>query len=175
MRGVTRKMVLFHLLVLLLRHVCELTTVVSMMFRYVRCCVALLDCVKRRISPFHHPIPNFTTPPVHHYPLPCCFHADFVSFQDEEKKDTPNKKTVTGTDADLRRLPLKDAKNLLRNFGVPEHEVRHLVGEILSGRAAQSSCGQFNFEIWPIHTAHQHWRGIVITQAQCTVAYVIHG
>lgn len=33
------------------------------------------------------------------------------------------KKTVTGTDADLRRLPLKDAKNLLRKFGVPENEV----------------------------------------------------
>ena len=33
------------------------------------------------------------------------------------------KKTVTGTDADLRRLPLKDAKNMLRKFGVPESEV----------------------------------------------------
>lgn len=33
------------------------------------------------------------------------------------------KKTVTGTDADLRRLSLKNAKQLLRKFGVPEEEV----------------------------------------------------
>lgn len=34
------------------------------------------------------------------------------------------KKTVTGTDADLRRLYLKDAKQILRNHGIPENEVR---------------------------------------------------
>ncbi len=39
-------------------------------------------------------------------------------------KDTPQKKTVTGTDADLRRLSLKDAKQLLKKFGVPETEVK---------------------------------------------------
>ena len=33
------------------------------------------------------------------------------------------KRTVTGTDADLRRLNLKDAKQLLRKFGVNEAEV----------------------------------------------------
>lgn len=33
------------------------------------------------------------------------------------------KRTVTGTDADLRRLSLNNAKALLRNFGVPEEEV----------------------------------------------------
>lgn len=33
------------------------------------------------------------------------------------------KKTVTGTDADLRCLSLKNAKQLLRKFGVPEEEV----------------------------------------------------
>lgn len=33
------------------------------------------------------------------------------------------KKTVTGTDADLRRLSLKNAKQLLRKFGVPEEQV----------------------------------------------------
>ena len=43
--------------------------------------------------------------------------------QDEEKVNTPPKKTVTGTDADLRRLPLKDAKNMLRKFGVAEADV----------------------------------------------------
>lgn len=33
---------------------------------------------------------------------------------------------MTGTDADLRRLSLKNAKQLLRKFGVPEEEVRHV-------------------------------------------------
>ena len=46
------------------------------------------------------------------------------SFQDDQNANTPQKKTVTGTDADLRRLSLKDAKQLLRKFGVPENEVR---------------------------------------------------
>lgn len=44
-------------------------------------------------------------------------------FQDD-KEPQPAKKTVTGTDADLRRLSLKNAKQLLRKFGVPEEEVR---------------------------------------------------
>jgi len=43
--------------------------------------------------------------------------------RDEGKDTTPQKKTVTGTDADLRKLVLKDAKQLLRKFGVPEAEV----------------------------------------------------
>lgn len=30
---------------------------------------------------------------------------------------------MTGTDADLRKLLLKDAQQVLRNFGVPEEEV----------------------------------------------------
>ena len=34
-------------------------------------------------------------------------------------------KTVTGTDADLRRLSLKDARKVLRNFGIPEEEVHN--------------------------------------------------
>lgn len=46
-----------------------------------------------------------------------------VVFQDD-KEPQPAKKTVTGTDADLRRLSLKNAKQLLRKFGVPEEEVR---------------------------------------------------
>ncbi|CAH1777107.1 unnamed protein product [Owenia fusiformis] len=46
--------------------------------------------------------------------------------QDQELEKTPVKKTVTGTDADLRRLSLKDAKNLLRKFGVPEGEIKKL-------------------------------------------------
>ena len=36
-------------------------------------------------------------------------------------------KTVTGTDADLRRLSLKDARKVLRNFGIPEEEVQRLL------------------------------------------------
>lgn len=39
---------------------------------------------------------------------------------------TPVKRTVTGTDADLRRLSLKDAKQLLRKFGVAEAEIKKL-------------------------------------------------
>ena len=49
--------------------------------------------------------------------------SDILGCQDEEKVNTPPKKTVTGTDADLRRLPLKDAKNMLRKFGVAEADV----------------------------------------------------
>lgn len=36
------------------------------------------------------------------------------------------KRTVTGTDADLRRLSLNNAKALLRKFGVPEDEIKKL-------------------------------------------------
>ncbi|RWS29199.1 transcription initiation factor TFIID subunit 1-like protein [Leptotrombidium deliense] len=46
--------------------------------------------------------------------------------KDEGSKDPPPKKTVTGTDADLRRLPLNAAKNLLRKFGVAEDEIKKL-------------------------------------------------
>uniref|UniRef100_A0A452V7Z1 Transcription initiation factor TFIID subunit n=1 Tax=Ursus maritimus TaxID=29073 RepID=A0A452V7Z1_URSMA len=38
--------------------------------------------------------------------------------QKDDKEPQPVKKTVTGTDADLRRLSLKNAKQLLRKFGV---------------------------------------------------------
>lgn len=43
--------------------------------------------------------------------------------KEEGKEQTPQKKTVTGTDADLRKLSLKDAKQLLRKFQVPDSEV----------------------------------------------------
>ena len=46
--------------------------------------------------------------------------------REEGKDNTPQKKTVTGTDADLRKLYLKDAKQLLRKFGVADHEVKYL-------------------------------------------------
>ena len=46
----------------------------------------------------------------------------------DNEKDTPAKETVTGTDADLRRLSRKDAKNLLRKFDVPEGEIKKLSG-----------------------------------------------
>uniref|UniRef100_A0ACB8FZ65 Transcription initiation factor TFIID subunit 1 n=1 Tax=Sphaerodactylus townsendi TaxID=933632 RepID=A0ACB8FZ65_9SAUR len=44
----------------------------------------------------------------------------------DDKEPQPVKKTVTGTDADLRRLSLKNAKQLLRKFGVPEEEIKKL-------------------------------------------------
>lgn len=43
--------------------------------------------------------------------------------QADQKGDTPQKKTVTGTNADLRRLNLADAKKILRDKGFPEAEV----------------------------------------------------
>ncbi|XP_059084202.1 transcription initiation factor TFIID subunit 1-like [Tigriopus californicus] len=43
----------------------------------------------------------------------------------EEVEQAP-KRTVTGTDADLRKLPLKDARNILRKNGVPEDEIKKL-------------------------------------------------
>ncbi|KAM4662387.1 transcription initiation factor TFIID subunit 1 isoform 3-T3 [Discoglossus pictus] len=46
--------------------------------------------------------------------------------QQDDKEPQPVKKTVTGTDADLRRLSLKNAKQLLRKFGVPEEEIKKL-------------------------------------------------
>lgn len=50
-----------------------------------------------------------------------------INYRKRERKSPPPKKTVTGTDADLRRLPLNAAKNLLRKFGVAEDEVRMVV------------------------------------------------
>ena len=43
--------------------------------------------------------------------------------QNDQKGDTPQKKTVTGTNADLRKLNLADAKKILRDKGFPEAEV----------------------------------------------------
>lgn len=47
----------------------------------------------------------------------------FVLQQSKEEQESQPKRTVTGTDADLRRLSLNNAKALLRKFGVPEEEV----------------------------------------------------
>lgn len=47
----------------------------------------------------------------------------FLVYAQDDREPQPVKKTVTGTDADLRRLSLKNAKQLLRKFGVPEEEV----------------------------------------------------
>ena len=66
---------------------------------------------------------------------------------DKNKDDqtfTPPKKSVTGTDADLRRLPLKDAKNMLRKFGVPEAEV--------SGNKYFSTCPGTQFFAVAVYT-----------------------
>ncbi|GFY78151.1 transcription initiation factor TFIID subunit 1 [Trichonephila inaurata madagascariensis] len=46
--------------------------------------------------------------------------------KEECSSQTPAKKTVTGTDADLRRLSLSNAKQLLRKFNVPEDEIKKL-------------------------------------------------
>ena len=43
----------------------------------------------------------------------------------EEVEQQP-KRTVTGTDADLRKLPLKDARAILRRNGVPEKDIMRL-------------------------------------------------
>ena len=43
----------------------------------------------------------------------------------EEAAQQP-KRTVTGTDADLRKLPLKEARAILRQNGVPEEEIKRL-------------------------------------------------
>ncbi|XP_047488468.1 transcription initiation factor TFIID subunit 1-like isoform X2 [Penaeus chinensis] len=46
--------------------------------------------------------------------------------QNKEEQEQQPKRTVTGTDADLRRLSLNNAKNLLRQYGVPEEEIKKL-------------------------------------------------
>ncbi|XP_056630576.1 transcription initiation factor TFIID subunit 1 isoform X2 [Diorhabda sublineata] len=46
--------------------------------------------------------------------------------QSKEEQESQPKRTVTGTDADLRRLSLNNAKALLRKFGVPEDEIKKL-------------------------------------------------
>lgn len=46
--------------------------------------------------------------------------------QNKEEQESQPKRTVTGTDADLRRLPLNQAKALLRQYNVPEEEIRKL-------------------------------------------------
>lgn len=46
--------------------------------------------------------------------------------QSKEEQESQPKRTVTGTDADLRRLSLNNAKALLRKFQVPEEEIKKL-------------------------------------------------
>lgn len=46
--------------------------------------------------------------------------------QNKEEQENQPKRTVTGTDADLRRLPLNSAKALLRKYNVPEEEIKKL-------------------------------------------------
>lgn len=43
--------------------------------------------------------------------------------ESEEQKQAKKQKLVTGTDADLRRLNLKQARILLKEFGVSQSEV----------------------------------------------------
>ncbi|KAJ8667283.1 hypothetical protein QAD02_008945 [Eretmocerus hayati] len=44
----------------------------------------------------------------------------------KEEQEAQPKRTVTGTDADLRRLSLNNAKAILRKFGVPEEDIKKL-------------------------------------------------
>ncbi len=46
--------------------------------------------------------------------------------KDDTSSPQQAKKTVTGTDADLRRLNLKQAKQLLRKFGISEEDIKKL-------------------------------------------------
>ncbi|CAG0880440.1 unnamed protein product [Cyprideis torosa] len=46
--------------------------------------------------------------------------------QTNKEEIVQEKRIVTGTDADLRRLPLHDAKGILRKYGVPEVEINKL-------------------------------------------------
>ena len=43
-----------------------------------------------------------------------------------EEQEAQPKRTVTGTDAGLRKLPLKDAKAIFRKNSVPEDEINKL-------------------------------------------------
>lgn len=62
-------------------------------------------------------------------PTGCCEGFSYVRVSSKPQKEiqqpTP-KRVVTGTDADLRKLSLKDAKQLLREFGVSEDEIDSL-------------------------------------------------
>jgi transcription initiation factor TFIID subunit 1 len=44
----------------------------------------------------------------------------------DDVREKKKNRTVTGTDADLRKLLLKDAQQVLRNFGVAEEEIKKL-------------------------------------------------
>lgn len=60
------------------------------------------------------------------------YYVCFVLFQQSrEEQETQPKRIVTGTDADLRRLSLNNAKALLRKFGVPEEEVLYCFDKIM--------------------------------------------
>ena len=49
-----------------------------------------------------------------------------ISKEETQRELAKEKKTVTGTDADLRRLPLNQAKQLLRKHGVAEEDIKKL-------------------------------------------------
>lgn len=58
--------------------------------------------------------------------ISCIIFSLFISvssnFLQEEVTNVP-KRLVTGTNADLRKLPLKEAKEICRDYGVREEEV----------------------------------------------------
>lgn len=67
--------------------------------------------------------------------------------QKPQKEEVPQmpKRLVTGTNADLRKLPLKEAKDMCRSYGIKEEEINSLtrweiidVIRTLSTQAAKS-------------------------------------
>ena len=69
-----------------------------------------------------------------------------LSKEESQKEQFKGKKTVAGTDADLRRLPLKQAKLLLRKHGVPEAEIKKLsrweINDLLRTLSSESNSDQ---------------------------------
>ncbi|PIO75027.1 hypothetical protein TELCIR_02957 [Teladorsagia circumcincta] len=51
---------------------------------------------------------------------------DQVTIEDEDDTPAMPKRLVTGTNADLRKLPLKEAKEICRDYGVREEEINAL-------------------------------------------------
>lgn len=59
----------------------------------------------------------------------CCLFL-VSNFLQEEVTNVP-KRLVTGTNADLRKLPLKEAKEICRDYGVREEEVLYQIPKYL--------------------------------------------
>ncbi|CAJ0919913.1 unnamed protein product [Ranitomeya imitator] len=60
----------------------------------------------------------------------------------DDKEPQPVKKTVTGTDADLRRLSLKNAKQLLRKFGIKKLSRWEVIDVVRTMSTEQARSGE---------------------------------